>query len=94
MSQTNKKKIEYDKKSPLQQYAFKWIKSRELFNEDSDYEGRLGEAVMGLIRTFSRQGHSGFSAELTRELFYKILKDFESDKIPIAINHKKLSKVK
>ena len=40
-----------------------------LFDKDSDYEGMLGNAVMDLMKVFASQGHSGFSAQLTRELF-------------------------
>ena len=40
-----------------------------LFSKDGDYEGMLGNAVMELIKVFASQGHSGFSAQLTRELF-------------------------
>jgi len=45
-----------------------------LFDKDSDYDGMLGEAVLELLQTFSKQGHSGFSAQLTMELFNKLAK--------------------
>ena len=45
-----------------------------LFDKDSDYDGMLGEAVLELLQTFSKQGHSGFSAQLTMELFNKLVK--------------------
>ena len=45
-----------------------------LFDKDSDYNGMLGEAVLELITTFSKQGHSGFSAGLTTQLFSKLAK--------------------
>ena len=49
-----------------------------LFDTDSDYNGMLGHAVMELMKVFANQGHSGFSAQCTRELFnqladYKVL---------------------
>jgi hypothetical protein len=71
-------KIEFDKSSPLQTYAYEWLKSRGLFDEDSDYAGMVGEAVLELVKVFSKQGHSGFSAGLTRNIFNQILSDFES----------------
>jgi len=45
-----------------------------MFNEDSDYGGMLGNAVMELMQTFAKQGHSGCSADMTRELFSKLAK--------------------
>lgn len=48
-----------------------------LFDEDSDYEGMLGNAVVELIEKFAKQGHSGMSAEMTRHLFNK-LSDFKN----------------
>jgi len=73
-----KNKIDIDKSSPLQTYAYNWLKSRGLFNEDSDYSGMLGEAVLELVKVFSKQGHSGFPAMLTKEMFYRLLNDFEN----------------
>jgi len=45
-----------------------------LFNKDSDYEGMIGEAVKELLLTFQKQGHSGFSAQLTASIFHKLVK--------------------
>jgi len=73
-----KKEIKFDKSSPLQSYAYKWLKSRGLFDGDSDYGGMLGKAVLELVKIFSEQGHSGFSAGLTKEMFYRLLADYES----------------
>ena len=36
------------------------------------YGGMLGEAVMELIETFAKQGHSGMSASIVRQLFHKL----------------------
>lgn len=41
-------------------------------DKDSDYEGVLGEAIMELVRSFSRQGHSGMSAAMTSEIFNRL----------------------
>lgn len=48
------------------------------------YDGMLGHAVYELIEVFSKQGHSGLSAALTREIFndlasYKPLSPITSD---------------
>lgn len=43
-----------------------------LLDPDSDYDGMLGQAVMDLIRVFSEQGHSGYSASATIELFHEL----------------------
>ena len=40
-----------------------------VFDKDADYGGLLGNAVMELIETFRKQGHSGMSAQLTLDLF-------------------------
>lgn len=62
--------------SNLVKHAEKELKKAGLFDKDSDYDGMLGEGVLELITTFANQGHSGFSAQMTRELFYK-LSNFE-----------------
>lgn len=48
-----------------------------LFDKDSDYGGMLAKAVMAIMKVFSKQGHSGFSAGMCRELFHK-LSNFET----------------
>jgi len=40
-----------------------------LFDQDSDYNGMIGKAVMELVDKFSEQGHSGFRAEWTLAVF-------------------------
>lgn len=52
------------------------LKKVGLFDKDSDYDGMLGEGVLELITVFANQGHSGMSAQMTRELFHK-LSNFE-----------------
>lgn len=56
----------------LEQHAEKELRLAGLFDKDSDYGGMLGPAVMELIKTFSSQGHSGFSANLVMNLFNKV----------------------
>jgi len=73
-------KIDFDESSPLQAYAHRWLEKEGFFDEGAPYDGMLGKAVFELIKVFSQQGHSGFSAVATRELFNMILRDFESGK--------------
>ena len=58
----------------LTDHARKELEFAGLFDKDSDYNGMLGEAVLALIEKFANQGHSGFSAELTTQLFNKLAK--------------------
>lgn len=62
--------------SNLIDHATKELTKSGLFDADSDYDGELGKGVLELITTFANQGHSGYSAKVTRELFYK-LSNFE-----------------
>lgn len=45
-----------------------------LFDKDSDYDGMLGGAVLELVETFAKQGHSGYSAMLVLDIFDKVAK--------------------
>ena len=56
----------------LTDHAQEELKIAGLFDKDSDYEGMIGEAVLELIQTMAKQGHSGFSAGMVRELFNKL----------------------
>ena len=42
------------------------------FDQDSDYGGMIGEAVMELIKVFAEQGHSGMSAPYDASIFNKL----------------------
>jgi hypothetical protein len=59
-------------KENLISHAKKELKLAGLFDKDSDYNGLIGKAVMDLMKTFSKQGHSGLSAAWVRELFFKL----------------------
>jgi hypothetical protein len=48
------------------------LRNSGMFDEDSDYDGMLGKAVMELIQVFAKQGHSGASAMRTLELFDQV----------------------
>lgn len=56
----------------LTAFAQRELELAGLFRKDSDYDGMLGDAVMKLIKAFSAQGHSGFSAAMTTDLFQKL----------------------
>lgn len=59
--------------SEFTRWARAELESAGLFDSDSDYEGRLGDAVMGLIYTFNDQGHSGFSATMAGSIFHELI---------------------
>ena len=58
--------------SNLTSHAKKELKRAGLFMKDSDYGGMIGKAVMDLIKVFSKQGHSGFSATIVLNIFRKV----------------------
>ncbi len=56
----------------LIEHAERELRRAGLFDEDSDYRGMLGRAVMKLIRAFADEGHSGGSAMMTLSVFEKV----------------------
>lgn len=63
----------------LIEHAEAELRAAGFYDKDSDYNGMLAESVMQLIRVFAAQGHSGYSAARTAQLFatlasYKPLK--------------------
>lgn len=56
----------------LVKHAEDELKRAGLFDKDSDYEGKLGAAVLDLVKAFAAQGHSGFSANWTLDVFNKV----------------------
>lgn len=58
--------------SNLVNHANEQLSKQGLFDKDSDYDGELGKGVLELITVFANQGHSGYSAELTIQLFSKL----------------------
>lgn len=54
-----------------------------MFDEDSDYDGMLGEAIMELSDTFAKQGHSGMSAAITVELFSQLMQEYNDMDSPM-----------
>lgn len=61
----------------LVSHAEKELKLVGLDKKDSDYGGLLYKAVLDLIKLFAKQGHSGYSAGMVRQLFNK-LANFET----------------
>jgi len=61
-----------DSDDPLIRHAEYELKLAGVGNQDSDYGGMLYDAVMDLIREFSKQGHSGMSASMTLAMFDKL----------------------
>ena len=53
-------------------YATKEVTLSGMLDEDSDYSGMAGKAVLDLVKVFAKQGHSGFSAELVLTFFERV----------------------
>jgi len=88
----------------LTEFAKSELTEVGLFDDDSDYNGMIGNCVMDLIKTLSEQGHSGASAELTTEVFSRLaryqplspIQDKPEDWLEVTDNlyqHKKLAGV-
>lgn len=56
----------------LIRHAERELKLAGMHQKDADYDGDLYHAIMELVRVFSNQGHSGFSAMRTLQLFNKV----------------------
>ena len=53
--------------------AIEEVRRAGLCDKDSDYDGMIGEALIKLIETHGRQGHSGASHQLTVNLFKRVM---------------------
>lgn len=60
--------------SNLVTHAERELQRAGLFDQDSDYGGMLGDAVLDMVKVFSEQGHSGFSAAMTIDILSRVLK--------------------
>lgn len=58
--------------SNLEDFAKDELTRAGLFSKDSDYGGMMGDAVMKLIKVFSEEGHSGFSAGMAVNIFERV----------------------
>ena len=55
----------------------KRLRELGMYDKDSDYDGAIGRAVEELSAVFADQGHSGMSAQVTRELFNYLMDEWE-----------------
>ena len=62
------------KKSNLVKHAERELKLAGMFDKDADYNGTLAPQIIKLVEEFSKQEHSGMSAEITIQLLVKLLK--------------------
>lgn len=53
------------------------LKRSGWYSKDSDYGGMIPDAVIELLETFAKQGHSGNSARIVSKMFHR-LANFES----------------
>lgn len=58
----------------LTEYAKQELERAGLLSEDSDYNGMLGKSALEIVEVFSKQGHSGNSAEVVTQLLEKLLR--------------------
>ena len=58
--------------SNLTSFARNELQIAGLFDEDSDYGGMLGDAVMRMVEQFAEEGHSGFSASQAIKIFQRV----------------------
>jgi hypothetical protein len=63
---------EEKKMSNLVDHAKSELQRAGLFDEDSDYGGKMAHVVMDMIEQFSEEGHSGMSASMAISLFEKL----------------------
>lgn len=56
----------------LVDFARNELKIAGLFDEDSDYGGMLGDAVMKMVAVFSDENHSGASAAMALNIFSRV----------------------
>jgi hypothetical protein len=57
---------------PLYTYAKQELELAGLLNSDSEWDRWVARDVLKLIKVFSKQGHSGFSAITTLNIFNKV----------------------
>lgn len=58
--------------SNLVTHARRELDAAGFFDDDSDYGGMLGDAVVELVEVFAKQGHSGMSASMVLNLFEQV----------------------
>lgn len=63
--------------SNLVAHARRELETAGFFDDDSDYGGMIGDAVVELVEVFAKQGHSGMSASIVLQLFEQVA-DFKA----------------
>lgn len=58
------------------EFFIRRLKELGLYDEDSDYNGRIARYVEELSNVFEYQGHSVMSASLTMEVFNKLMIEY------------------
>lgn len=53
-------------------YAQDELQRAGWFDEDSDYVGMVGPAVIEMMEQFAKEGHSGYSAHLVLHIFERL----------------------
>ena len=62
------------------EFFMRRLRELGLYDHDSDCEGMIGYAVEELSATFSKQGHSGMSAEVTLTIFNQLMTEWQEQK--------------
>jgi len=60
--------------SGLINHARRELEMAGLLDDDSEYDGMLGKAVLEIVTVFARQGHSGASAALVTGIVERLLR--------------------
>lgn len=55
--------------------AIEQIKAKGMLSKESDYGGEIGKNLIQLLKIFQKQHHSGVSAYVVAELFYRLVKN-------------------
>lgn len=56
----------------LLEYAEAELRRAGWFDKHSEYAGMVGDAVMAMMKQFSDEGHSGYSAQLVLGIFKRV----------------------
>lgn len=65
------------------EYFEKRVRKLGLLDKDSDYDGMIGKAILKMSKLFSKEGHSGFSGQMTMHIFNTLMGEWETQKLKI-----------
>lgn len=66
---------ETESSSPLVNFAREEMRRAGMWDHDVDYgKGEIADCVLRLVKTHSREGHSGGSAEMVLDVFEKVVR--------------------